>query len=89
MNWILKQKRADFFARKLGRMNGPEADTVSGEEKGQEAAASMEKAESQEKPETVKETVMIRCPKCGASVYFLDVYVETLCQERFDQRIPH
>ena len=68
MNWILKQKRADFFARKLGRMNGPEADTVSGEEKGQEAAASTEKAESQEKPETVKETVMIRCPKCGKSV---------------------
>ncbi len=70
MNWILKQKRAEFFAKKLKSINEPGAGAVSGEdaEKGPEEAAFVEKLESPEKTETVKETVMIRCPKCGKSV---------------------
>lgn len=64
MNWILKQKRAEFFAKKLSRINEPDTAEAPGEvgEKGQEAPASLEIAEQ------TKEVVMIRCPKCGKSV---------------------
>lgn len=63
MNWILKQKRAEFFAKKLSRINEPDTVEAPGEdgEKGQEAA-------SRETAGQVKEVVMIRCPKCGKSV---------------------
>lgn len=64
MNWILKQKRAEFFTKKLSRINEPDTAEAPGEggEKEQEADVSRENAGQ------VKEVVMIRCPKCGKSV---------------------
>lgn len=64
MNVFMKQKRADFFAEKLSKIN----ETLAG--KSSEKAAEPEAqtgAEEAAEPQ-VKEVYMIRCPKCGKSV---------------------
>lgn len=78
MNRILRQKRADFFAKKFSRINetsfsqlpggqedGAKRNTAGTEESG-EGAAAVEPRESAESQ--VKDVVMIRCAKCGKSV---------------------
>ena len=60
----LKEKRADFFANKLKKLNGFVG------RKGQEASATENQAEGGEeadKPQE-KEAYLIRCPKCGKMV---------------------
>ena len=60
MNTFMKQKRVDFFAKKLSKINGRSQNTQAGETKG---------AETAEQPDAqVKEVYLIRCPKCGKMV---------------------
>ena len=60
MNTFMKQKRADFFAKKLSKMNGRSQNTQTGETRG---------AETAEQPDAqVKEVYLIRCSKCGKMV---------------------
>jgi len=69
MNWILKQKRADFFSKKIGRLNETSFNQLP---EGQEAGAGGGAVTAVESvgpsEEKGKEVVMIRCPKCGKSV---------------------
>lgn len=64
MNWILKQKRAEFFAKKLSRINEPETEG----QQGAGGEGEQDAGNAKEDREKVREVVMIRCPKCGKSV---------------------
>ncbi len=61
---LLKQKRAEFFARKLGKLNDGESQKSVEAEKN---IGSGESADAQEKRQE-KEVYLIRCPKCGKMV---------------------
>ena len=68
MNVFMKQKRADFFAKKLSMIN----ETLGGKSS-EDAAAVKDDGPENEKPvdasqTSVKEVYMIKCPKCGKSV---------------------
>lgn len=68
MNVFMKQKRADFFATKLSKINetlGGKSTEDTPENGGEKPGA--EKAGGNTEPQ-VKEVYMIRCPKCGKSV---------------------
>ena len=66
MNVFMKQKRADFFATKLSKINetlgGKNSDSTEGQEE-----SKTEKPTDGAEPQ-VKEVYMIKCPKCGKSV---------------------
>ena len=66
MNVFMKQKRADFFATKLSKINetlgGKNSDSTEGQEE-----SKTEKPTDDAEPQ-VKEVYMIKCPKCGKSV---------------------
>lgn len=68
MNVFMKQKRADFFAKKLSKIN----ETLGGKPTGYTPEPEEEKSEAEKPAENgepqVKEVYMIRCPKCGKSV---------------------
>ncbi|MCM1192187.1 MAG: acetyl-CoA carboxylase carboxyltransferase subunit alpha [Butyrivibrio sp.] len=70
MNWILKQKRAEFFSKTLSKIN--KSDPVETPGDGEKSPEGQEAADARETPaqdkEQVKEVVLIRCPKCGKSV---------------------
>ncbi len=62
MNVFMKQKRADFFAGKLSKINEPRVQRPE-ESKPETKSEGTGAADSQ-----VKDVYMIRCPKCGKSV---------------------
>lgn len=66
MNVFMKQKRADFFATKLSKINetlgGKNSDSTEVQEE-----SKTEKPTDGAEPQ-VKEVYMIKCPKCGKSV---------------------
>ena len=68
MNVFMKQKRADFFAKKLSKIN----ETLGGKPTGYTPEPEEEKSDAEKPAENgepqVKEVYMIRCPKCGKSV---------------------
>lgn len=65
MNVIMKQKRADFFAKKFSKLNG----TVSSSKaKAEEDIPKAEEPLKESGEAPVKEVYLIRCPKCGKSV---------------------
>lgn len=66
MNVFLRQKRAEFFSKKLKLMNRSPYGQTAGEEKQAESPQAGQ-PEQGGQPE-VKEVHLIRCPKCGKSV---------------------
>jgi acetyl-CoA carboxylase carboxyl transferase subunit beta len=87
MNAIMRQKRADFFAEKLSRLNIP------GRNKEAQQAAASEKEAAETAQSQVKEVYLIKCPKCGRMVDRERVvkrkYVCYECEGYFRVKVPN
>ncbi len=85
---VLKQKRADYFAKKLERLNASLAAS-----KARSAAESGREGSAESSQPQTPENYMIRCPKCGKQVNRQRVvrrkYICYECEGYFRVRVPN
>lgn len=87
---LLKQKRADYFAKRLSKIN---ASLAASKGRSTAAESAKEPNTSENEPAQTTENYMIRCPKCGKQVNRQRVvkrkYICYECEGYFRVRVPN